>query len=266
VVRLLRSVTVLMMAFLYTPIVIIAVESFRDAGHPTTRWYAALARDAADHLAGARNVPLIAAFGISVAVAACTTALSVAIGTCGAWALHRWRLPGERLVHALATIPLAAPEVVIGVSLLVLFRSLRVDLGFFTIVTAHTTFSIPFVLATVRARLADLDPALEDAALDLGATPARALTGILLPYLAPAITASALLVFALSMDELIVTTFTRGPHTPTLPTQIYGMARVGLSPTVDAVSTLLVALTVVLVVLGERARRAPVPSPSIEAQ
>ncbi len=253
--RALASVTVLLMMFLYAPILVVAVSSFHADDGATLRWYAELARDIADHTMGERSVPIVEAFDNSIAIAALTTVLSVSIGTAGAWTLYRWRIPGERIVNALSVIPLATPEIVIGVSLLVFFRLLHVDLGFLTIVASHTTFSIPFVLATIRARLADLDPTLEEAALDLGATPLVALLRVFVPYLAPAMLSSALLVFALSMDELIVSTFTKGPRTPTLPVHIYGMVRVGLTPAVDAVSTVLVVATVILVMAGERLRR-----------
>jgi spermidine/putrescine transport system permease protein len=152
------------------------------------------------------------------------------------------------------------PEVILGVSLLLMFVALRVELGFATVIVSHVTFCVPFVMVAVQARLADLDPALEEAALDLGATPLRAFTHVLVPYLAPALVAGALMSFTLSLDELIVTWFTASAATRTLPLEIFGRVKKGLDPTLNAISTVFITATVALVALGEalrRNRRAP---------
>lgn len=146
---------------------------------------------------------------------------------------------------------MVVPEVILGVSLLLLFVALRLELGHATVVLSHATFCVPFVVVVVQARLADLDPALEEAALDLGATPRTAWRRVLLPYLAPAIAVGALLAFTLSLDELIVTMFTAGPESRTLPLEIYGRVRKGLDPSLNAVSTLFVAVAILLVAASE---------------
>jgi spermidine/putrescine transport system permease protein len=151
------------------------------------------------------------------------------------------------------------PEVVMGVSLLILFVVIGLDLGYWTIIISHVTFCFPFVLVAVQARLAGLDPALEEAAMDLGATPARAFLGVIVPYLAPAIVSGALMSFTLSFDELIVTYFTASAGTRTLPLEIFGRVKKGLDPTLNAISTVFILATVVLVVatelLNRRARK-----------
>jgi spermidine/putrescine transport system permease protein len=147
------------------------------------------------------------------------------------------------------------PEIVMGVSLLVWFAALSVPLGFATVIVAHVTFCFPFVLLAVQARLAGLDPALEEAALDLGATPLRAFWLVIVPTLRPAIVAGGLLAFTLSMDEVIVTYFTASPASATLPLRIFGMAKVGLNPMLNALSALFIAGTIAIVLFSERLRK-----------
>ena len=144
------------------------------------------------------------------------------------------------------------PDVLMGASLLAEFvHLLKLPLGYTTLIIAHTTFCFPFVLVGIQARLQGLDPFLEEAALDLGATPAQAFWLIIVPYLTPAIVAGALMSFTLSLDEYIVSVFTTGPHSQTLPLKVYGMAKVGLNPQLNALSTIFVIATVVLVLLSE---------------
>jgi spermidine/putrescine transport system permease protein len=138
-----------------------------------------------------------------------------------------------------------------GVSLLILFVVLQVELGYATIIISHVTFCFPFVMVAVQARLAGLDPSLEEAAQDLGATPWQAFRKILVPYLAPAIVSGALMSFTLSLDELIVTYFTASAGTRTLPLEIFGRVKKGLDPTLNAISTVFILSTVVLVIATE---------------
>lgn len=255
----------MVLVFLWAPVLLLAAFSFNDSKLNvvwqgfTLTWYAELGRDVADHLGGARRVPLVAALGNSLLIAAATTAIATVLGTGGAWLLRRWRWPAARLLSVLILVPLAIPEVVMGVGFLILFSAAGVGLGFGTVIVAHVTFCFPFVLAAVDARLAALDPALEEAALDLGATPARAFFAVVVPALAPAILAGALLAFTLSLDELIVTWFTRGPTSATLPIQVFGMAKVGLNPVLNALSTVFVAATAAAVIAAERLRRPRIP-------
>lgn len=249
------------LAFLYLPIVGMLVSSFNAApmgvrwGGTSGKWYAALGADFVDHVTDRRSVPIFTALGKSVLVAVFVSIASVVVGTAGAWLLHRHKFRASRALATVLSLPLVVPDVILGVSLLILFRTLHVELGLTTVVLAHMTFCVPFVLAAVRARLAGLDPALEEAAIDLGATPFQAFAHVILPSLMPAVVSSALLCFALSMDELVVTYFTSGPSAQTLPVVMFGMAKVGASPSLNALATLLVAATAVIVVSMERFRK-----------
>ncbi len=239
--------TVAVFAFLYLPIVLLVVYSFNDsklnlywAGF-TTKWYGMLFG----------NEVLLRAFQNSLIVATTTTALSVVIGTSAAWLLYRYRFPAQQTLGLLIFIPMVMPEVLMGVSLLVLFVSLGIPLGYTTLIIAHTTFCFPFVLVGVQARLQGIDPSLEEAAMDLGATPLKAFWLVIIPYLLPAIVAGALMSFTLSFDEYIVTIFTSGADSQTLPLKVYGMVRVGLNPQLNALSTLFIAATAVLVIASQ---------------
>lgn len=230
--------------FLYLPILLLVVYSFNDSKLNltwvgfTTKWYGALFQ----------NEVLLRAFQNSLIVAGATTLLSVFLGTTAAWLLHRYKFPAQQLIGLLIFIPMVMPEVLMGTSLLVLFVSLGIPLGFGTLIVAHTTFCFPFVLVGVQARLQGLDPSLEEAAQDLGATPLKAFWLVIIPYLMPAIVAGALMAFTLSFDEYIVTIFTSGAESQTLPLKVYGMVRVGLNPQLNALSTLFIGITALLVI------------------
>ena len=239
--------TIAVFAFLYLPIVLLVVYSFNDsrlnlywAGF-TTKWYGLLFG----------NEVLLRAFQNSLIVAAATTTLAVIIGTSAAWLLYRYRFPAQQTLGLLIFIPMVMPEVLMGVSLLVLFVSLGVPLGYGTLIIAHTTFCFPFVLVGVQARLQGIDPSLEEAAMDLGATPLKAFWLVIVPYLMPAIVAGALMSFTLSFDEYIVTIFTSVADSQTLPLKVYGMVRVGLNPQLNALSTLFIAATALLVIASQ---------------
>ena len=207
------------------------------------------------------------------------TVLATLLGTAGAWLAYRYKfrlgpVPVGRPVLSLAYVPIVMPDVVMGVSLLVLFAVLFrtpvadavngwftarghepvLKFGLGTLVLAHVTFCFPFVMVAVRARLEGLDPSLEEAAQDLGATPAGAFVRVILPFLLPAIASGALMSFTLSVDELIVSSFTKGDR-ETLPTVIYGMAKVGLKPTLNAISAVGIVATAALMTVAEILRR-----------
>ena len=239
--------TVAVFAFLYIPILLLVVFSFNDSKLNlhwvgfTTKWYGLLLQ----------NEVLIRAFQNSIIVAGATTLLSVFLGTTAAWLLYRYRFPAQQLIGLLIFIPMVMPEVLMGTSLLVLFVTLGIPLGYGTLIIAHTTFCFPFVLVGVQARLQGIDPSLEEAAMDLGATPLKAFWLVIVPYLMPAIVAGALMAFTLSFDEYIVTIFTSGAESQTLPLKVYGMVRVGLNPQLNALSTLFIGATA-LVVIGSQ--------------
>jgi spermidine/putrescine transport system permease protein len=257
---LLGSWTAIVLAFLYLPIALLVIYSFNASKMNvawtgfTTHWY----REMWD------NRPLVTAGINSLLIAATVMAISLLLGTIGAWTLYRYRLPFGRVIRTLVAVPLVMPDVIMGVSLLILFAVTsawgngllshlgfaddHLSLGFTTVVIGHVTFCFPFVLVAVHARLTGMDPSLEEAAMDLGATPTGAFLRVIVPYLLPAIVSGGLMAFTLSMDELIVTYFISGPTSTTLPIKVFGMARVGLSPMLNAVSAVFVAATTLLVV------------------
>ena len=262
--------TALVFAFLYIPIVLLVVFSFNDSDYNlawegfTTRWYAKMAADRV----------LVSSLKNSVIIASITTALAVVIGTLGAWLLYKYRFPFRRIINTLIFIPMAIPEVIMGISLLILFSmtfrwmeawQLAVDgpewftdlvfsRGFITVIIAHVTFCFPFVLVAVQARLSGLDPSLEEAALDLGATPGRAFWHVMVPYMLPAIISGALMAFTLSMDEVIVTVFTSGPESKTLPLVMFDRVR-RVNPSLNAISAVLIIVTIALVLVSEWLKR-----------
>lgn len=249
--RLLSAWTAFVLAFLWLPIVVLVAWSFNDSRLNvswkgfTLRWYAVAMTDAG----------LLRSLGNSLWVASWSTLVAVPLGTAAAFLLERRRFRGRTALETLLLLPMIAPEVVIGTSLLALFAAVGAQLGFATVIVSHVTFCLPFVLVAVRPRVASLDPALEEAALDLGATPGGAFRRVVLPVVAPAIAAASLLSFMLSFDELIVTWFTAGAGSRTLPIEIYGRIRRGLDPSLNAISTVLVVATLAMVALAGMLRR-----------
>lgn len=243
--------TLVVFAFLYIPIIILIVFSFNESRLNlqwvgfTTQWYTDLFQ----------NAVLIKAFKNSLIVACGATLLSTALGTIGAWMMYRYRFPMRNALNLLIFVPMVMPEILMGVSLLILFVNMQLQLGYITMIIAHTTFCFPFVLVGVQARLEGIDPFLEEAAMDLGATPIQAFWKVIVPYLMPAIIAGALMSFTLSFDEYIVSLFTTGPDSQTLPLKVYGMARKGLNPQLNALSALFVLATIVLVLFSQLTKK-----------
>jgi spermidine/putrescine transport system permease protein len=237
--------------FFYLPIAVLVLFSFNQSRLNivwtgfTLDWYTSLWHDTV----------LVRALQNSLIVAVFTTVISLVLGTAGAWLLHRYRYRAASVLETLAFLPMIVPEVILGVSLLILFVTIGVQLGYTTIVISHVTFCFPFVMASVQARLAGLDPALEEAALDLGATPLQAFTKVLVPYLMPAIVSGGLMSFTLSLDELIVTYFTASAGTRTLPLEIFGRVKKGLDPSLNAISTVFIVVTVLALLITEVVRR-----------
>jgi len=249
--RLLAVHTALVYLFLYAPIAVLVVFSFNAARQTATwdgftlDWYrSVLADDALLH--SARN---------SLLVAALTTVAAVLLGTPAALGLARHEFRGKRATQALLYLPVIIPEVVLGAALVTFFGAVELRLSLWTVVLAHVVFSVSYVAIVVRARFAGLDPSLEEAARDLGAGPFETFRRVTLPLAAPGILASALLVFTLSIDDYVITSFVAGVGATTLPLHIYSLLKVGVTPEVNAVSTLLLAGTVVLIVLAQRLLR-----------
>lgn len=243
----LRGWTALVFVFLYVPIAVLVIYSFNSSKMNVVwqgfswKWYGELFSDR----------PLMLAAKNSLLIASVTTALSVVLGTAGAWLLHRYRFRFSRAIQALVAIPMVMPEILMGISLLILFVTINFSLGFTTVIIGHVTFSFPFVLVAVQARLQGLDPALEEAALDLGATPLKAFWLVIVPCLRPAIVAGALMAFTLSLDELVVTWFTYSAKSATLPIKVFGLAKLGLNPMLNALSTIFIIATVAFVLFSE---------------
>lgn len=251
VTKLLGVWTGFVMLFFYLPIAVLVLFSFNESKLNivwtgfTFDWYASLWHDTV----------LVRALKNSLIVAVFTTLISLVLGTAGAWLMHRYRFRAASVLETLSFLPMIVPEVILGVSLLILFVTVGMQLGYTTIIISHVTFCFPFVMASVQARLAGLDPALEEAALDLGATPLQAFTKVLVPYLMPAIVSGGLMSFTLSLDELIVTYFTASAGTRTLPLEIFGRVKKGLDPSLNAISTVFILVTVAALAITEVVRR-----------
>jgi putrescine transport system permease protein len=231
-------------AFLYLPIVVLVIYSFNASrlvavwGGWSTRWYAELIGDA----------PILDAAFISIRLALVSASAATILGTLAALALARFgrfrgRLPFAAMIYA----PLVMPEVVTGLSLLLLFVAIAADRGFWTVAIAHTTMAMCFVTVIVQSRLVDFDLSLEEAAMDLGATPLRTFFAVTLPLILPAIAAAWMLAFALSLDDLVIASFTTGPGATTLPIRIYSEVRLGVKPEMNAVCSIMVAVVGVAV-------------------
>jgi len=250
-------------AFLYVPIVLLIIYSFNDSrlvtvwSHFSTRWYGELFR----------NVQIGDALWLSIRVAALSATASVILGTMAALVMQRaGRFFGRTTFEALAMMPLILPEVLTGLSLLVLFVMLGDLIGWpsqrgaSTITLAHIPFGMAYAIVVIRARLSQLDPSLDDAAADLGATPWRTFVRITLPLMMPAIVAAWLLAFTLSLDDVVIASFVTGPGASTLPIVIFSSVRLGVSPQINALATLIVLAIAVLIVtamaLLQRAERA----------
>lgn len=246
--RPLAWVTGLTYAFLYAPILILVGLSFNSSRFSTIwrgftwRWYALAWRDA----------DLIAALRMSLIVGLITTVLSTVIGTAAALALASYRLRLRRVAEAMVFLPVIIPEIVIGFATAALFGALGFAFGVSTIIVAHVAFSISYVVFVVRARASSLNSTLEEAAMDLGATRWQTFLKVTLPQLLPAIVSAALLVFTISLDDYVITSFVAGPGAATLPLKIYSMVKTGVTPEINAISTVLLFVTVMMVLVSDR--------------
>lgn len=237
-----RGYLVLVYGLLYLPIGVLVVYSFNDAhtgyrwGGLSLRWYRALLD----------NDALLQAMANSLLLAAAAATLSTLIGTLTALALHRYRFRGRRLLQGTLFMVMMAPDIVLAISLLALFLIAGIRLGFVSLLLAHVTFCLPFVAITVAARLGSFDERLLEAAQDLGAREVTRMRTVLLPVIMPALLAGWLMGFTLSLDDVVVSTFVSGPDYDVLPLRIYSMVRVGLKPEVNALGTLLLVLSVLM--------------------
>jgi len=235
------------LAFLYLPILLLMLFSFNDSrlvtvwGGFSLRWYRSLLHD--------ETLQRAALTTIEVGIFSAT--LATVLGTLAAIVLARFhRFPARSLFVGLAIAPLVIPEVILGLALLLLFATLDIERGFWTVTAAHTTLTLCYVAVVVQSRLVTMDRSLEEAALDLGSPPLRTFFTITLPLILPAVAAGWMLAFTLSMDDLVIASFTSGPGSATLPMRIYGQVRMGLSPQINAVSTILIGLVALGVIAG----------------
>lgn len=239
-------------AFLYVPLILLVIYSFNDSrlvtvwGGWSLRWYRGLLQ----------NQALMDAAWVSLKVAAVAATLATALGTLAALALVRaGTFRGRTLFAGLVYAPLVMPEVITGLALLLLFVAIDFDRGFWTVALAHVTFTMCFVAVIVQSRLLTFDHSLEEAALDLGATPLKAFFSVTLPVIFPAVAAGWLLAFTLSLDDLVIANFTAGPGNTTLPMRIYSQVRLGVTPEVNAISTVFIVVITVIVLSASLAMK-----------
>src|SRR5512140_2948259 len=239
-------ISIAVYAFLYVPLTIVVIFSFNDSRLNaewvgfTFNWYHVLLRDE-EMLRAAAN---------SLFIAVTASAVATVLGTMAGIAMHRYK---PRLLPFLVLTPVAMPEILLGVSLLVFFiQVLNLTLGLLSVVIAHFTFCIGFVAIIVRARLAGMDESIFEAARDLGATPWQTFRLVTLPLIMPGVIAGTLMAFTLSIDDFVITFFTAGAGVPTLPLTIYTMIKIAVTPEVNALSALLMLLTLTMIVLAGR--------------
>jgi spermidine/putrescine transport system permease protein len=228
----------LVYAFIYTPIAVMVVFSFNDQkinyywNGFTLRWYEKLFTDSS----------IVEYLWNSLYIALAATIISVIIGTIGAVGLIRFEFRLKKLVNNSLYIPIVIPEVVLGLSLLMLFETIRLPLGFTAIILSHITFCVPFVIIIMRGRLAGMDLSVEEASMDLGANRVVTFFRVTLPMLVPGILSGAFMCFTLSIDDVIISNFVSGPYSTTFPVKILSLVKTGLSPEVNALTTIMIAV------------------------
>lgn len=257
----LRLVFLVSMVFLYAPILVLIVFSFNNSRRGgnviwkgfTTKYYAK----------AFANEELMLAFANSMTIAVTSTIVSVFLGAMTAIFLWRFRFPFKPLAEGLVSLPIIIPEICMGVSLAMFFSQMGWwttgntpwPLNLSNIILAHITFSFPFAAMVIRTRLQNFNREMEEAAKDLGASEFRVFKDILLPHMKPGLIAAALLTFTLSLDDFVITFFTSGPNTVTFPVKIYSMVRFSITPEINAASTLLIVMTLILTFLALRYQR-----------
>lgn len=238
----------LVIILMYLPIVVVVVYSFNDtklfhwAGF-TTAWYTKLLA----------NQTIINSLWNSLKLAVLSSAGACILGTMAAVGMSRRHFRTKALVENLSTIPIMIPEIILGMAYLAFFSLLQVPFGMTTLVISHMTFCVPYIYINVKASLAGLDPAIAEAALDLGASPIRAFFDVTAPLILPAIASGTLLAFAMSMDDVVISFFATGPETSTLPLQVYSMLKMGVTPEINALCTLMLGTVFIAVALSRLA-------------
>jgi len=235
----------LVFLFLFLPIIVLIVFSFNSSKLNivfegfTLHWYQDLFK----------NTLLLDALKNTLIVAVISTIISTVIGTISAYALHKFKFPFKGLINELLYIPIVIPEIVLGISLLCIYTLLKMELGMFTLILAHICFSIPFVVISVRSVLEGMDPNLEKVASDLGASKVKTFFYVTIPSLMTGILSGAQLSFTLSLDDVVISYFTAGPDSNTLPLQIYSMIKTGITPDVNALITIMLLVIFFVITL-----------------
>ncbi len=236
----------LVFIFLFLPIVILIAYSFNTSKMNiifegfTLEWYKTMLT----------NTDLLEAFGNTMIIAITSTVVSTIIGTLGAVGLYKYNFPFKGLINKLIYIPIVIPEIVLGISLLSIYTLMKLELGMPTLILSHIAFSIPFVIVSVRSNLSPLITTYEEAAQDLGANPLNTFFKVTLPAIMPGVISGATLSFTLSLDDVVISYFTAGPGSNTLPLKIYSMIKTGITPDVNALSTVMLIVTIVLLTIS----------------
>ena len=244
--RLLSLGCFLLFVFMYAPLLVVIVYSLTPTEYGvswegfTLKWYQAVLA----------NENIKAALKVSLMVAIPTVLIATAIGTITAFTLYRYKFFGRALYQGILYIPLIMPDLVIGVALLLFYTFIKLELGVFSILLAHISFSIPLTTLVIIARMQRIDRSLEDAAMDLGADEWTTMRKVTLPLLKPGILAAALLAFPWSFNDFVITFFVSGVGSSTLPIRVFSMIRLGVSPVINALGTLIVVIPLILVVIG----------------
>lgn len=230
---------------MYVPVAVVVVFSFNESRLPVSftgfslKWYTELFRDTA----------LMEALKNSLVLAVSSCLVSAVIGTLGAVGLSRIHWKTKGVMEYISILPLMIPEIILGMVLMAFFYMLNLKFGMLTLLIAHTIFCVPYILMEVKARLAGMDPALEEAARDLGASSFRAFLDITLPLVMPAVISGSLLAFAMSMDDVVISIFVTGPRVSTLPIKVYTQMKTGVTPEINALCTIMLAVIILVLLL-----------------
>ena len=243
--KLSRAYLILIFILMYLPVAVVIIFSFNESKLPvrfsgfSLQWYEELFRDD-DMLEALRN-------SLVLGVSSCF--LSAVIGTLGAVGLSRIRWKTKGILEYISILPLMIPEIILGMVLMAFFYLLNMPFGMLTLLLGHTVFCVPYILMEVKTRLAGMDPSLEEAARDLGAGSFRAFWDITLPLIMPAVMSGALLAFAMSMDDVVISIFVNSPRVSTLPVKVYTQLKTGVTPEINALCTLMLAVTVAVLLI-----------------
>ena len=235
----------LIFVLMYLPIAVVIVFSFNESKFPvrftgfSLKWYQELFSDSA----------MIEALGNSLFLGVVSCFVSAVIGTLGAVGLSRIHWKTKGILEYISILPLMIPEIILGMVLMAFFYMMNLPFGMLTLLIGHTVFCVPYILMEVKARLAGMDPSLEEAARDLGAGPFRAFWDIILPLIMPAVMSGSLLAFAMSMDDVVISIFINGPRLSTLPIKVYTQIKTGVTPEVNALCTIMLAVTILILLI-----------------